>query len=178
MFWSYGSEFLLNQGFRFISITMNIGQFAEMLILITVPFSIRKLGLRNTLIIGIIALCIRYLSFYSGVLTGSTLAYFIGIMIHGVIFSYFYVGGQIYIDKIAPPELKAQAQGFVFLVNFGLGLLAGNFISRRIIEYYSHVADGARIYNWNAIWGIALIASFVILIAFIIFFKDEQKKPN
>ena len=64
--------------------------------------------------------------------------FYIGILIHGLIFGFFYVGGQIYIDKKAPAELKSQAQGFIFLVTFGLGLLAGNFISSEIINNYKN----------------------------------------
>jgi MFS family permease len=62
--------------------------------------------------------------------------YYIGILIHGLIFGFFYVGGQIYIDKKAPIHLKSQAQGFIFLVTFGAGLLVGNFISAKLIDLY------------------------------------------
>lgn len=99
MYWSYCSEFLQYKKFEFISITMNWGQFAEMLIMVTIPFAIRKIGLRNTMVIGLVALLIRYLAFYLGVWADITGPYFVGILIHGFIFGYFYVGGQIYIDK-------------------------------------------------------------------------------
>lgn len=174
MYWSYCSEFLLDKGFKFISITMNWGQLAEMLILVSVPFSIRKIGLRNTMVLGLVALLIRYLAFYSGLWAGFSGLYFIGILVHGFIFGFFYVGGQIYIDKKAPKELKAQAQGFIFLVTFGLGLLAGNFISRQIIDNYSEVANNGRVYHWDSIWGATTIMSLVLLLAFMLFFKTDK----
>ena len=61
------------------------------------------------MIFGLIALVIRYLSFYTGGTINQSWMYYIGILVHGLIFGFFYVGGQIYIDKKAPPELKAQA---------------------------------------------------------------------
>jgi len=175
MYWSYCSEFMQVKGFKFITITMNLGQLVEMLIMLTMPFSIRKIGLRNTMTIGLVALIARYLAFYSGVRAEAPNLYFIGILVHGLIFSYFYIGGQIYINKKAPAELKAQAQGFIFLVTFGLGLLVGNFVSRQIIESYSSVVDNARLYNWEAIWGITTLMSLVILLAFLLFFKNDVK---
>ena len=68
--------------------------------------------------------------------------YYIGILVHGLIFGFFYVGGQIYIDKKAPDELKAQAQGFIFLMTFGVGLLVGNLIDGRIIEMFKETTGG------------------------------------
>ncbi|MBA7520454.1 putative nucleoside transporter YegT [subsurface metagenome] len=176
MYFSYCSEFLLDKGFKFISVTMNWGQLVEMFIMISIPFAIRKIGLRNTMVFGLFALLIRYLAFYAGVWTGTAGLYFIGILIHGFVFGYFYVGGQIYIDKKTPAELRAQAQGFFFLVNFGLGLLVGNFISRQIIENYSSVIDNSRSYNWESIWGVTAVLSLVVLLAFLLFFKNSSRE--
>ena len=80
------------------------------------------------MVFGLIALVVRYVAFYVGGVINQSWMYYIGILIHGLIFGFFYVGGQIYIDKKAPSELKSQAQGFIFLVTFGLGLLLGNLI--------------------------------------------------
>ena len=175
MYWSYCSEFLLDRNFKFISITMNIGQLAEMVFLLTVPFSIRKVGLRYTMIFGLVALLIRYVAFYTGSVADMTAFYFIGILVHGLIFGYFYLGGQIYIDQRAPAELKAQAQGFIFFVTFGLGLLVGNFISGQIIEQYSDTVNTIRTYDWNTIWGITSAMSLALLVAFVVLFKNDDK---
>ncbi|MEI6277246.1 MAG: MFS transporter [Prolixibacteraceae bacterium] len=174
MYWSYCSEFLLDRHFEYISITMNLGQLAEMLLLLTVPFSIRKIGLRNTMTFGLVALLIRYVAFYNGSATDKPVFFLIGILVHGLIFGYFYLGGQIYIDQKAPKELKAQAQGFIFFVTFGLGLLVGNFISGQVIEHFSEIAGTARKYNWNSIWAFTSASALVLVIAFMILFKSEK----
>jgi nucleoside transporter len=174
MYWSYCSEFLLDRNFKYISITMNFGQLAEMLFLLTVPFSIRKAGLRNTMIFGLAALLIRYVAFYTGSATDVVFFYLIGILVHGIVFGYFYLGGQIYIDQKAPTELKAQAQGFIFFVTFGLGLLVGNFISGQLIGHFSNTLNAIRTYNWASIWAITSASSLVLLLAFIILFNNER----
>lgn len=175
MYWSYCSEFLLDRNYEYISITMNFGQLAEMLFLLTVPFSIRKVGLRNTMILGLLILLIRYVAFYIGSAADLSFFYLIGIVVHGIIFGYFYLGGQIYIDQKAPPELKAQAQGFIFFVTFGLGLLVGNFISGQLIEHFSGFVHGARTYDWNSIWGITSVEALALLLTFIVLFKNDKK---
>jgi dipeptide/tripeptide permease len=80
------------------------------------------------------------------------------------------VGGQIYIDKKAPRHLKSQAQGFIFLVTFGAGLLVGNFISAKIIDLYKTDTG----YNWDAIWGITTLVSIGLMLGFLMLFKKEK----
>ena len=108
--------------------------------LLLVPVAIKKFGLRKTMILGLVALSIRYLSFYAGGVVSQSRMYYIGILIHGLIFGFFYVGGRIYVDKKAPAQLRSQAQGFIFLVTFGAGLLVGNFLCSRLIHNYKTAA--------------------------------------
>lgn len=169
MYYSFFSEFLLHINTKYISVTMNWGILAEMGFLLLVSPAIKKLGLRKVMVLGLVALTIRYLAFYAGGVINQSWMYYIGILIHGLIFGFFYVGGQIYIDKKAPAELKSQAQGFIFLVTFGLGLLVGNFIGAHIIEYFR--IEGGN--NWNGIWGVTTLISTVTMVLFILLFKNN-----
>jgi nucleoside transporter len=172
MYYSFFSEFLLHINTKYISVTMNWGVLAEMGFLLLVPPAIKKFGLRKVMVFGLIALCIRYLAFYMGGVLNQSWMYYIGILVHGLIFGFFYVAGQIYIDKKAPSQLKSQAQGFIFLVTYGVGLLVGNLICSRIIDHYKSVGN----YNWDAIWGIITGLSIVLLVGFILFFKNNILK--
>jgi nucleoside transporter len=174
MYYSYFSEFLLNINTKYISITINWGVLAEMGFLLLVPLAIKNFGLRKTMILGLVALSIRYLSFYAGGVITQPWMYYIGILIHGLIFGFFYVGGQIYIDKKAPKNLKSQAQGFIFLVTFGAGLLVGNFLCARLIHHYKTAAG----YNWDAIWGITTLVSVVLMLGFILLFREDKNQPK
>ncbi len=171
MYYSYFSEFLLDIETKYITITINWGVLAEMGFILLVPPAIKKYGLRMTMIMGLIALTIRYFAFYAGGVIDQSWIYYIGILVHGLIFGFFYVGGQIYIDKKSPAELKSQAQGFIFLVTFGAGLLVGNFICAKLIDL-NKTATG---YNWDIIWSVTTIASILLLLAFVVLFKKEKE---
>jgi MFS family permease len=123
---------------------------------------------------------VRYASLYFGGIVDQKWMFYIGILIHGLIFGFFYVGGQIYIDKRTPDELKSQGQGFIFLVTFGLGLLAGNIIDGQIINIFLDNSTGVRVYDWDSIWGVTSVMSLVLLVAFALFFKEdvEEKQAN
>ncbi len=171
MYYSYFSEFLLSIDTKYITVTINWGVLAEMGFILLVPPAIRKFGLRTTMVMGLIALTVRYLAFYTGGVIDQSWIYYIGILVHGLIFGFFYVGGQIYIDKKAPVELKSQAQGFIFLITFGAGLLVGNFICAKLIDLNKSGAG----YNWDNIWAVTTIASILLLLAFVVFFKKEKE---
>lgn len=174
MYWSYFSEYLFTSGYRLITVTMSTGQIMEILILLTVPWFIKKYGLRTTMIVGMIALVIRYVSLY---LAGNDAQLFFvltGAAVHGIIFGYHHLGGQIYTDKKAPQALRSQAQGLIFFVTFAMGLLAGNFICGWIIRYFSVSSADGVIYQWDFIWGVTALMSFAVLIAFIALFKKEN----
>jgi nucleoside transporter len=177
MYFSYFSEFLLNIKTQFISITMNWGILAELGFMLLIPVSIKKFGLRRVMILGLFALVVRYGSLYLGGVIDQQWLFYVGILIHGLIFGFFYVGGQIYIDKTAPVELKAQAQGFIFLVTFGLGLLTGTLIDGGIISLFTDISGGERFYDWDSIWGLTSVFAVVLLLAFTLLFKEKKPEP-
>jgi nucleoside transporter len=170
MYYSYFSQFLQEIDTKYISVTINWGILAELGFMLLVPAAIRKYGLRKTMIFGLTALVIRYFSFYTGGIFIMPGLYYIGILIHGLIFGFFYVGGQIYIDRKAPGHLKSQAQGFIFLITFGAGLLLGNFICAKLIDIYRTPGG----YNWDAIWGITTFMSLLLLAGFALLFREKM----
>ena len=174
MYFSYFSEFLLNINTQFITITINWGILAELGFLLLIPPAIRKFGLRKVMIFGLIAMVVRYFSLYLGGIIDQQWLFYIGILVHGLIFGFFFVGGQIYIDKKAPDELKAQAQGFIFLMTFGVGLLVGNLIDGGIISLFKDSTGGINVYDWDSIWGLTTLFSVILLIAFALLFKEEK----
>ena len=169
IYWSYLSLFLTDKGFRLITVTQNWGQFAEMFFMLLVPVSIACVGLKWTMVIGLTAQLIRYGAFLFGEMYEVQLFYFIAILIHGVIFGFFFVGGQIYVDRRAPKEMRAQAQGFMFLATFGVGLLLGNFLCDGLIRWYT--VEGVR--QWQPVWTWVTVASAAALVLFAALFYSK-----
>jgi nucleoside transporter len=176
MYFSYFSEFLLNIKTQFITVTISWGILAEMGFMLLIPPAIKKFGLRKVMIFGLIAMVVRYFSLYLGGIINQQWLFYIGILVHGLIFGFFFVGGQIYIDKKAPDELKAQAQGFIFLMTFGVGLLIGNLIDGGIISLFKDSTGGINVYDWDSIWGLTTLFSVILLITFALLFKEEKSE--
>ncbi len=171
----FGSEFLQSRNFHFITFTMNLGQVVEIFFMFIATTIIIKTGIKWALLIGLIALLIRYFSFYLGEELNQNALYILGILVHGVIFGLFYVGGQVYTDRKAPKELRAQAQGFLAFVVWGVGLFLGILLNGWLIGHYSSKVSGNVVYTWNSIFAITTVFSVVIVILFILMFKEEKK---
>ncbi len=169
-YWTYFSAFLKAKGFEYLTVTMNWGQFVEMGVMLLVPLFIATIGLKWTMVLGLAALAVRFGSFWLGNTYDMDILYYAGILVHGVIFGCFFVGGQIYIDRKAPKEMKAQAQGLIFLIAFGIGLLAGNFINGGLLEMGEAAAAGAK--NWEAMWIFSTVVSVALLVLFALIFRD------
>lgn len=169
----FGSEFLQDQNFKFITFTMNLGQIVEILFMIIATTIIIRFGIKKALIFGLLALLIRYLSFYLGATFHQNAFHILGVLVHGIIFGLFYVGGQVYTDMKAPKELKAQAQGFLAFVVWGMGMFFGILLNGWMINYFSQKHDAIINYNWELIFTVVTALSSVILILFMMLFRNE-----
>ncbi len=169
IYWSYLSLFLTDKGFKLLTVTQNWGQFAEMFFMLLIPMAIARVGLKWAMVIGLIAQLVRYGSFLAGDMLGMDIFYFIAILVHGLIFGFFFVGGQIYVDRRAPKEIRAQAQGFMFLMTFGVGLLIGNFLGDWLIKFYT--VDDVR--QWEPVWMWTTVVSAVVVVLFAALFRSK-----
>lgn len=174
LYFSLGSQFFDSQGFKHVTATMNLGQLVEIFLMLLVPLALSRFGVKWTMVAGLAALAVRYFALWSGVASNQTYMYYIAILVHGIIFGFFFVGGQVYVDKKAPPEIRAQAQGLIVLICFGVGMLIGTFFNVELIERYT--TDGAC--NWNPVFKIIALVSVVLLAALAALFRDDVTKKD
>jgi nucleoside transporter len=172
LYFSLGSQFFESQGFKLVTFLMNWGQAVEILLMLLVPLALARFGVKWTMAIGLVALAVRYLTLWAGMAADTNLLYYVAILVHGIIFGFFFVGGQVYVDKKAPPEMRAQAQGLYVLLCYGVGQFVGTFVNVKLIERYT--TDGAC--NWIPVFKIISVVSVVLLVALVVLFRDDVAK--
>jgi MFS family permease len=156
---------------------MSFGQYSEIFFTLVLASTIKKIGAKNAMMIGLAALLMRYVFFW----LGGTVGVYSGILIHGLVFGFFYVGGQIYVDMLADGAMRAQAQGFINFAAFGIGTFFANFVNRALIDglrVTTTGADGVVKNNWDNVWLVAIISSAVLLLTFALFCRKEENKAN
>ena len=150
---------------------MSMGQMSETIFLFLMPLFFVRLGVKKMLLAGMIAWLIRYLFFaYGNVESGISLLY-LGIILHGICYDFFFVTGQIYTDEKAGPAIRSSAQGMITLATYGVGMLIGFWFAGLMTEQFK-TPDG---HIWKTIWLIPAGISAIMVVFFGIFFKDTKK---
>jgi nucleoside transporter len=154
---------------------MTGGQMSELFCMLLIPWFFRRLGVKYMLVAGMSAWALRYALFAFGSGGAGLWMLYGGILLHGICYDFFFVTGQIYVDREAPVASRAAAQGMLTLITYGAGMLLGSWLSGRVVDHYAIVAaDGSATHQWRPIWLVSAGLSAIILLLFIMTFKDKE----
>src|SRR5699024_2904860 len=174
-YYAFANPFLSEVGMTGTAGKMTIGQGFEVVFMLLMPFFFKKLGVKKMLALGMVAWAIRYVFFAFGYVggPGNSLWFllFIDIAIHGICYDYFFVTGQIYTDQHAGKKIQSAAQGLITLGTYGIGLLIGSLVAGAVADKYV-LADGS--HNWEAIWLWPAGLAFVVMLLFLLLFKNKK----
>ncbi|HML76002.1 MAG TPA: nucleoside permease [Anaerohalosphaeraceae bacterium] len=183
-YYQSANGFLGEIGLKNPAAKMTLGQVSEFFFMLMMPFLIARLGIKKMMLLAMGAWVLRYVFFAFGntqsMLTTSYL--YLGILLHGICYDFFFVSGQIYVDKKAPSDIRAGAQGFIAFVTLGLGMIIGNLINGFITRRYStstHIDNlNAITHNWQTIWLFPAAMAIAVFILFALSFSDKISAKN
>lgn len=121
--------YLQNTGFTAAASTMTLGQISEIFFMLLIPFFFRKLGVKWMIVIGMGCWVLRYLLFAMGAADQVAWMIFLGILLHGICYDFFFVTGFMYTEKKAPAEIRGQAQSMLVFFTQGLGMYIGFLVA-------------------------------------------------
>ena len=151
---------------------MTLGQMSEIFFMLVMPWFFRRLGIKYMLLAGMAAWAARYL-FFAGGNNGSLVwMLYAGIILHGVCYDFFFVTGQIYVDRKAPGDLRAAAQGFIAFATLGVGMFIGSWLSGKVVDVFS-VSETRHM--WDRIWLVPAAGAAAVLILFAVFFRGPEE---
>lgn len=168
-YYNFTSAYFDESGMKNVTGTMSFGQMSEVFFMIVMPLFLVRLGVKKMLAIGMLAWAVRYALFAFGNNNTLVWMFYTGILLHGVCYDFFFVTGQLYVDRKAPEAIRASAQGFIALVTYGLGMAIGSYISGMIVESFKSEAG----HQWQTIWLIPAGMAAVFLVLFFLLFKDN-----
>jgi nucleoside transporter len=152
---------------------MTFGQMSEIFFMLVMPFFFRRLGVKMMMLVGMAAWAARYALFAFGNNGSLVWMLYAGILLHGVCYDFFFVTGQIYVDRRAPSDLRAAAQGFIAFVTLGVGMFIGSWMSGAVVDYFAHA--------WDRIWLVPAAGAGAVLLLFALFFRtatQSRREPS
>jgi nucleoside transporter len=170
----YGSanQFLNEAGMQSAAAKMTMGQISETVFLFLMPFFFKRFGIKTMLLVGMLAWVLRYLLFAYGDVDSGIWMLYLGIILHGICYDFFFVTGQIYTDQKAGEGVRSSAQGLITLATYGVGMYIGFYMAGLFTDKYK-VSDTA--HNWQTIWLLPCMFAGGIALMFFVFFKNDKK---
>ena len=173
-YYAFTNLFLNEIGMAEPASKMTFGQMSEIGFMLIMPWMLVRLGVKRMLLIGMAAWTARYLLFAWGNPGSLAWMLYIGILLHGICYDFFFVTGQIYVDQQADIRIRAAAQGLIAFVTLGVGMFIGAWSSGRVVEAYASTgADGLATHAWSSIWIVPAAGAAVVLVLFALAFKPK-----
>jgi MFS family permease len=171
-YYNFTNLFLNELGMENAAGKQTLGQQSEVLFMLLMPLLVRRMGIKWMVAVGMLAWTVRYVLFAFGDVDPATVwMLYAGIVLHGICYDFFFVAGQIYANREAPESLKNSVQGLMTLGTYGVGMFIGSLVSGRIVSHFT-LADSTK--NWETIWLIPASMAAVVLVFFVISFKEDK----
>jgi nucleoside transporter len=178
-YYAFTNLFLNEIGMAEPASKMTLGQMSEIGFMVLMPFFLVRLGVKRIMLVGMAAWAARYLLFAYGDAGPGIWMLYLGILLHGVCYDFFFVTGQIYVDQRAGLAIRAAAQGFIAFVTLGVGNFIGAWASGRIVERYALPSPtGTVAHDWQSIWLVPASGAFVVLLLFAVMFRPRVPAPE
>lgn len=158
---------------KYSTIILSISQMSETLFILTIPFFLKRFGIKKVMLFAMIAWVLRFGLFAYGdpSLFGTTLIV-LSCVVYGMAFDFFNISGSLFVETSTDPSIRSSAQGLFMMMTNGVGAWLGSKISGYVIGAYFLFPDGKT--NWHDTWLAFAAYSLVIGILFLIFFKHKH----
>ena len=175
-YYNFTQLYLGAAGVRKIAATQTVGQMSETLFMLMMPLMFVRLGVKKMLMVGMGAWVLRYALFALAAPSAVFWMTLLGVALHGPCYDFFFVTGQIYVDKKSTPAIRGQAQGFLVLVTYGVGMLIGAQIAGRVYNSFLGGATSLTLDQWRSFWILPAAFAAAVLIFFAAFFRAPARE--
>lgn len=159
---------------KYSTIIMSISQISETLFILAIPFFLKRFGIKQVMLISMIAWVLRFGLFAYGNPVDGLWMIILSCIVYGMAFDFFNISGSLFVETTTDSKIRSSAQGLFMMMSNGFGAFFGGLISGIVIDnYFTH--DGTR--DWHNIWLSFAGYALVIAILFAVLFKHKHN-PN
>ena len=153
-------------------ILLSVSQISETLFILTIPFFLKRFGIKKVMLMSMLAWMLRFGLFGLGNPGSGLPLLILSMIVYGMAFDFFNISGSLYVEQTTNSKIRASAQGLFMLMTNGVGAIIGSYAAGAIVNHYVTQAETP---NWPMAWFIFAGYAAVIGILFAVFFKDTKK---
>ncbi len=166
---------------KYPAIIMSISQISETLFILTIPFFLKRFGIKNVMLMSMVAWVLRFGLFAVGDPGPGLWMIILSCIIYGMAFDFFNISGSLFVETQSEPSIRASAQGLFMMMTNGFGAFLGSSISGIIIDKFftiPNAPEGAIQFNWTGIWITFAAYSLVVAVLFAFLFKHKHNPAD
>ena len=160
---------------KYSTIIMSISQISETLFILAIPFFLKRFGIKQVMLISMVAWVLRFGLFAYGDPSGGLWMIILSCIVYGMAFDFFNISGSLFIETSTDSSIRSSAHGLFMMMTNGFGAVLGSSISGYVIDKYFTV-EGTK--DWHSIWLWFAIYAAVIAVLFAVFFKHNHNSEE
>jgi len=161
-------------GVRHSVLLISMSQISETLFILTIPFFLRKFGIKRVILISIFAWVFRFGLFGVGNPGAGLPLLLLSMVVYGMAFDFFNISGSLFVEREAEVKIRASAQGLFMLMTNGVGAYVGTFLSGWVVDYFT--TAGVR--DWHNIWSTFAGYALLLGVSFPLVFRYRHSETN
>lgn len=164
----YASTFGANHANALISLS----QVSETLCILLIPFFLKRFGIKNVMLMAMLAWVLRFGLFGLGNPGGGVWMFILSMIVYGVAFDFFNISGSLFVNKETDVTIRSSAQGLFMIMTNGIGATIGTLGAQAVVNrlVYSQQSAAAQVAGWSQSWlvfaGYALVVAVVFALVF------------
>ena len=168
----YADSFVI----QYSTIIMSISQVSETLFILAIPFFLRRFGIKQVMLISMLAWVLRFGLFAFGDPNQGLWMIVLSCIVYGMAFDFFNISGSLFVEKEADIKIRASAQGLFMLMTNGIGAYFGGMISGWVVDHFT--LNGVK--DWQSIWFTfaAYALALAIIFPFVFNYKHDVIKEE
>ena len=154
------------------AIIMSISQISETLFILTIPFFLRRFGIKTVMTMSMVAWFLRFGLFAYGNPGPGLWMIILSCIVYGMAFDFFNISGSLFVESQSDAKIRASAQGLFMVMTNGVGAVLGSSISGWLIDAFFTHADGSK--DWHGIWTTFALYGLAMAVLFVPLFKHKH----
>ena len=172
-------EYAESFGVKHSVVLLSMSQISEVVFILTIPFFLKRFGIKNVMLISMLAWVLRFGLFGAGNPGAGLWMLLLSNIVYGMAFDFFNISGSLYVEKNTRSSIRASAQGVFMIMTNGIGAIVGSYAAGYVVSYFTNAQEVAgtmvEVTNWPNAWFTFATYMIVVAILFAIIFKYKHE---